>query len=549
MAQVPLPPLREPADLVSNAQKGRYDFMDSIYEIRNSSMERRPIKENIAYQLILPQLKKIEVDLKFPEFGVSPTEELGDFITACLAPRFQLDDMQSTDIEIFVKFASEETLFSAIGNQIQFLIIKPRTEYEWKVLYDKSEFLINLISNKPKVSKLLVDTSYGLQGHILSQYLFLYYKDINLDSFLLSIQQIKTTDNLERIVKFTSSEWKKIADPGLKLKLFKMALTASVQLKSIHDDSSLSVLHIIGETLLAQIKDLIRYEVVLDKNLLNTSTTFFILRDWQDLADVLINLKPDEMFPIHYHNYLFLTNTSLTNPQLWLFPEQLKKLKEFSNKLNLALVGTNKLTEGSYLTSDGKYFWLISSAPWQSEIKLVNKWGDLYQNFPIAHFIADEKKLIYFSKTNDGQINTLASHLEIDINNSSSNIAMYVTNHGEVPFTYTLLKNFPELNLSSPTSGKYFGIVKKSSFSIELSQISYSSWKATLQFSQPNSKIDFYTQSACLATSPHCDFQAEISTEDDWAFMRLGLSENQEIQGFLVQGNTLTNFLLEKERL
>jgi hypothetical protein len=547
LAQVPLPPLREPSELVTNAQKGRYDFMDSIYEIRNSAMERRPIQQNIDYQFILPQLKKIELDLKFPEFGVSPTDDLGEFITACLAPRFQLDDLEATDMEIFVKFSKEETLFSAIGNQIQYLNIKPRSEIEWKALFDKSDLLSKLIINKPKVSKLLIDTSYGLQGHILSQYLFLYYKEINLDLFLLSVQQIQTTDNLERILKFTSSEWKKIAEPSLKLKLFKMALTASIQLRTIHDDSSLSVLHIIGETLLAQIKDLIRYELELDQTLLQASTSFFIQRDWQELADILISLKPDEMFPVHYNNYLFLTNISLGNPQLWLFPEQLKKLKDFSKKLNLGTIGGSRLSEGYYLTSDQKYFWLISSTPWQSEIKLINKWGDLYQSFPIPNFDLTSKQLIYFSKTNDGQINTQSSHLEFDRVDSSSNKAVYRTNHGAIPFTYTLIKNFPELNLSSPASGKYFGLVKKSPINIELSQISYSSWKATLKFSQNNTSLDFYTQSACLQTSPSCDFQAETNTEDEWAFMRLGLTETQEIQGFLIQGNTLTNFLLGKE--
>jgi hypothetical protein len=547
--QVPLPPLREPKELIILAQKGRYDFMDSIYEIRNSSMERRPIRDNIDYELILPDLKKIEIDLKFPEFGVSPTDELGDYLTSCLATRFQLDDLSLKDMEIFVHFSKEETIFNGIGNQIQYLSQSPKTESEWKSIYEKSGEFIKLVSSKPKVSKLLIDNASSLQGHILSQYLFLFYKDINIDSFLLSITKINHSDNLERIIKFTANEWNKTNDPKLKLKLFRMALVASLQIRKLHDDNAIGSLQIVGETLLNQIRDLIRFDIEVNESFISESTSFFLQKDWQDLADIITNLKQDEMFPVHFKNYFYLTKKSLENPELWLFPEQIKKLQEFMDKLKLASLIDSKPKEGGYLTNEGKFFWIITSAPWNSHLILLNQWGDLFQNFPLANFVENYQKIAYFSRNKDGQIDLLSSTIELNINNDLNKTGNYVTNHGDFPFSYSLIKNFPDLKVSSPHSGKFLGLSKSTPIKINLRQFSYSSWRATVSFPKSNTRIHFKTLSACLESSFFCDFESESFSEEEWSFMRLGMTTSGGVEGFIIQRNNLTPFLLEKEVL
>lgn len=553
-APVPMPDLRSPEEILVLAAKNRYNFMDAVYEIRNSSMERRPIAENISYMMILPQLKEIENTLKYSELGVTPTEELAEYLTGTLSRRAHIEDMSSEEINTFVKWSIFENIYSLIEEQSRHLMSKERTEDQWENYYLKATQLLLAVKKAPYVTVMLEDTASTLQGEILIQYFQLFHKTIPVETMIKHISEVESGDTLEKTLKLVGLQWGKTKNPDLKLKFFRLTIATSEKISTIKNDSLFSTMATLGETLLYQVFDLLNYNTTIDLSELERVTPFFNRKDWMDLVNYLVNISPDNIPYGHYATTVYLTEKSLELPSNAIYKEDRIKLKSMSRQLAVANIDAKILKEGLHVVEKGGqqfYLWILYSVPWKIQAQLVNNFGDTLTTFGISEFNIQDKKLTLLTKNADGNANINGTKLEIFLNKPEAGITGKINNNRDVfDIKLGFKQAIPTIKSTvAMRDGVFLGTNNSIYYSLEMSRTAISSWDVNLSAWKPKAavetKMQFQTIGACFETSSFCDFALDTLEENHWGFMRGAMVNENEFEGFIIQGLKLTTIRLK----
>ncbi|MFZ4712730.1 MAG: hypothetical protein ACOYL6_03375 [Bacteriovoracaceae bacterium] len=549
-AQVALPDLKTPDQLYKLAQKSRFEFVDVIYEIRNSAMERRSIQDNLTYLEMLPNLKSIEVSLQYPEFGISPTTELAEYLTGCLASRFQLDYLSESQIELYINWGTDETIYTAIGTQMENILNDNRDLAGWDKFYSKAEALTHFISQRKVVSLMLKNTSEALQGKILSQYLYLFFNNISEASFVKKINNIESTETLDTILKFAAYDWGKLRNPDLKHKLFKVSLAVAKRMSDIHDDSSLQLTASLGETLLTQIMDLLQYNLIIDTNDILILSGFLTQKDWQNLIEFLTNLRAEQIAANTVPAVTDLLNKCLNLPQEWVFKESKIKLRSLIKQLAVAQISNKKLPEGLYSIQKGEetfYLWVLASTPWNMEAHLMTSYTDNISSFSCAEYSAEQNKVTFFSIDKEGRPEPSEAQLELSLA-TDANIGLngaIVNDNGNQAVKVKYLQKLPAIEGVGPIAPSFSGLVGKLNYAIEVIQTGFATFDLTMKIAKTKSKLHFETKGSCFVASTYCDFVLKNPADNNWAFLRGALTPNNDFKGYLIQGTRVTPILLK----
>lgn len=540
----PLPPLRSPEGIIELARKGRFDFMDAIYEVRNSAMERRAYEENLNYMMILPELAIIEKELQYPEFGVSPTHDLADYLTGSIMKRLQFDKLTEEEVIVFVKWAQQETIYTALEYQSRFIMDYNGDAQGWNRLFIISSTFVDEISKLKGVSLMLEDTAEAFQGQILIQYLNLTYRHAKAEEFIQFVKRLKAAESVEKVLKYLNFEWGNLRDPFLKLKFFKIIIAASEQLRSIRDDRFFTSVATLGEHIAFDLIDLLSYNLKIDKYDLNAALTFLSQKDWAQVTDFLIKLTPDMIPPSHYESIMELTQQALNLPTTWIFKDVKAKLKSINLQLSVGKIDHSKLEEGLYKITKGNqtyYLWILYSVPWKIQSHLMTSHGDSVTTFGISEYNIESQKLSLIQVTNEGFANDFGTKIEIDLKLGKLIEGQIATLREHFPIKLEHISSLPSIQGNYPLieSNMIAMNSKNKDFSFEFIHTDFASWDLKMKVTKNNqllSKQDFKTAGACFDDSEFCDFVSTSQDMTQWNFLRGAMVNENEFKGFIIQG-------------
>lgn len=153
------------AAMVEYARKGRLQFMDVIYYLRNNA---RPFvsKERVyQYIMMLDTLRQIEIDIKFPVFQDSPVQSLGAYLVNSMVKEIDFTvDKQEYILKSFF-WAKFEARYEIV--QVQTLLLRNRSFNleELKLFFGTVSKTIDYLKDVNEVL-FLIDSAAQLQNLI-----------------------------------------------------------------------------------------------------------------------------------------------------------------------------------------------------------------------------------------------------------------------------------------------------------------------------------------------------------------------------------------------
>lgn len=143
----PSRPLPAPEEILSIAKKGRFEYIDALYTVRNG-FDREPTFDQVApYLKILNQLAEIESTLGFPLFQIKPIEELGDFLCSKIVKTFDLSLESKIYVDIFLKWSDYETKNAIIDWQNVLAKKFKYNKQQITMVYSNSSYILDYLEN------------------------------------------------------------------------------------------------------------------------------------------------------------------------------------------------------------------------------------------------------------------------------------------------------------------------------------------------------------------------------------------------------------------
>jgi hypothetical protein len=545
-AQV-LPPLRSPQEILDLAKQGRFQYMDAIYEVRNSDMESRPVTLNLQYISILPQLKEIETSLQYPDFGVKPSKDLADYLIKILVNFAQVEEIPNTLIPVIVDWAESDSLYTLFDKQ-QRMLSRKRTFDEWITFYHKTAIFTGLLKKKPFSSLILIQQSEILQGQILSSLLNNHYENIDINIFNRMIPNVVSMVALENIMHFLDIEFKKTKSPEAVTKLFGVAVLIAEQMRVLHDDSYLDQLDVVGDMLALFLMTSIREDALLDIQYVEIASKYFTKKSWQDLATFVSVINMNQ---VDSHNAstlsLIFKKIKALNPS-WFSSDELIKIESLQAQMSVASVNRKKLPEGLYKISDDKtvqYLWLFYSSDWNLNAQLLSQYGDSISLYARAEYNAVTAKLKLASTRSEDINLSGAKYVLFDLSKSVVDQVIIVNGANRMTRNLTLVKTVPLVTSSNINyaQGIFEGLIAG-----KLARISFQSKNTEsffLTMTLGGVRLSFNNISSCYFFNHECDFWLSTNIENKWAFLRGAINKDNDFEGVLIRGLDLLPFKLK----
>jgi hypothetical protein len=545
-AQV-LPPLRSPQEILDLAKLGRFQYMDAIYEIRNSDMESRPVAVNLEYISILPELKEIESALQYPDFGVKPSKDLADYLIKILVNFAHVEEISNTLIPVIVDWAESDLLYTLFDKQ-QRALSRKRTFDEWVAFYHKTALFTGMLKKKLFSSLILIQQSEILQGQILSSLLNNHYDNIDITIFNRMLPNVVSMVALENIMHFLDIEFKKTKSPEAVSKLFSVAVLIAEQMRVLHDDSYLDQLDVIGDMLALFLMTSVREDAQLNVQYVELASTYFTKKTWQDLAAFvsIINMNQVDSHNASTLSIIFKKIKSL-NPS-WFSSYELIQIESLQAQMSVALIDRKKMPEGLYKISDAKtvqYLWLFYSSEWNLNAQLLSHYGDSISLYARAEYNAVTAKL-KLASTRSEEINLSGTkYVLFDLSKSLVDQIVIVNGAKRETRNLTLVKTVPFVKSSNINyaQGIFEGEIAGKSARISFQSKNTESF--FLIMSLGGFRLSFNNISSCYFFNHECDFWLSTNIENKWAFLRGAINKDNDFEGVLIRGLDLIPFKLK----
>lgn len=412
-----------PQDIVKKAAGTRYNFTDAITEIRNGELElASTVEEVYGYILILDDLKKIETELEFPVWGVSPVKELGFYLTKIISRKINIATISDDALDAVLRWSEDENTFSILENLTDQFSQNEFPQEACLIAFKHATLMLDL-ELKLKAPLMLIGAVETFQRTVFLRLLKTYKLNISVEELTSLLKDLRSVDALMDTLKYFHYETYDLKNPQDYLNVFHFVVAiAKVDAENfphpLYDfDNSY------GEIISTMIVKMLESGLWLERELLKDYKNLLKTKDIETIATQLLN------FPVNQYKLeqlIFVADLTQLAIDYNLSANRLveaRDLKLVYQEIMLGLEIQRKNLEGYFEVSMNgmkAYITIIqsNSTNLAANISLSN--GYTVDNFPFARFNLETNE-IEFSKlerdltgqtANDDLLNKLSVKIE-----------------------------------------------------------------------------------------------------------------------------------------
>lgn len=272
---LPARPLPSPDEILAMAKKGRFEYIDALYTVRNG-FEREPTFEQVApYLKIIEPLAQIESTLGFPIFQIKPIEELGDFLCTKIIKNFDLSLPSKEYVDIFLKWSDYETKNAIIDWQnVKVRKFKYNKEQVTAVFLNSSYILDYLENVAVGPRQPTIDSAQHFQSSAFQSMIALNPMLFDEKTFGAFVTQLRTADAFDFALNFYREYAAKLQKADDLKKLINIVMLVSQTKDSRFPPNPLMVNDYTGEIIVHTIFSIIREGETIDIEILKNARKY-----------------------------------------------------------------------------------------------------------------------------------------------------------------------------------------------------------------------------------------------------------------------------------
>lgn len=487
-AENPNPPSSAPTTpsiILEKAKKGRFEFYDTMLELKDYFQTVKKKEEIISFMLILEPLEKIEKELKFSIYETSPLADTASVMSVIAIGYSDISQDNFDFLKSIVKWFPDEkatVFFKAQKKIINSLSSKERLDFAFNRMVEIVQLLSGtLIDDKPtnsdKIQRadFIKEEASLLQGAILDTIQNRFGKNMPVSEFQKYLDQIKNPLALDFIIK--SLSYQALAGNILTdlTHLLRFAHPLWVKERALQGENVLEQENPVGDMALKVISKLLFNVDELETDLLEKSISIFNAQQVVSLTSYLIQTQPEtypsSKIPLVAHIGKLLVPRCLQYNLTY----EAQTLNTLLDRINLSAVLNTKKIEGIFQikTPNGDKGILTVIKYGLSSMSASINFFDATINCIYAHYkpATDEFEFSSLLSNSSQESNTSENYYRIILhfkNNKKEVEGSYQTVMGLNPFQGIQIKEIKNKNPSSTSKlqkleieGTYSGTIKE----------------------------------------------------------------------------------------